>query len=145
MRKLINIFIFVLISTFFISCKKQEYHKITFEITFLDLPTTGASNFLDIGIMPKDNNLKGFDRFNIPKVWRYDYIMLEKGNFVQYRVSPQLGYHFEMKIFIDDQLVSYRRVKTSDVTYYLVHVEEAYGRNEDPSANEEAAIISFRY
>jgi len=146
MKNFIKIIIgLVLVGFFFVSCKKTDYHKVTFEVTFLESPSTGASNFIDILVTPKGENVTPINRFDIPKVWRYEHVGLEKGDLVQMVVSPQLSYHFEMRVYIDDKQVSYRRIKTSDFTYYSVHVEESYGRNEGYLATQESSSITFKY
>jgi hypothetical protein len=144
MRKLINIFIFVLISTFFISCKKQDYHKVSFEITFLGTPNTGSSNFIEVYALPNYSDKKpNIDRFNVPQVWKYEYIGLEKGDKVYFLVRGQLSYYFEMRVFIDGVQKSYRRVIVSDNSYYDDHVEESYGLND--KSDQDTGIIEFIY
>lgn len=144
MKKFIYIFLITILGFSFTSCKKTEYHKVTFEITFLGSPGTGASNFIDISAMPNYSDKKPFvDRFNIPQVWRYEYIGLEKGQKVYFLVSGQLSYYFEMRVFIDGVEKSYRKVRVSDTNYYDDHVEESYGLND--KSNEDMGVIQFVY
>jgi len=141
MKKIIYILIVTLIT--FTSCKKTAYHKITFEVTFLDTPGTGASNFIQIYATPSYSDKEpSIDRFNIPQVWRYDYVGIKKGQKVQFCVRGQLSYHFEMKVYIDDVEKSYRRVIVSDNSYYDDHVEESHGLN---TATDDMGIIEFTY
>lgn len=143
MKNFINIFIAIVISISFVSCKKTDYHKITFEITFLDKPGTGSSNFIEVQAIPDYSDKKPYvDRFNIPQVWRYDYMGLEKGQKVYFMVMGQLSYHFEMRVYIDDNEVSYRKVIVSSTNYYSCHVEDSGGRND---CTEDDAIIKFTY
>ena len=144
MKKLIYILFVIIFSFSFSSCKKTEYHKVMFEITFLGSPNTGSSNFIDIGVVPNYPNTKPFvDRFNVPQVWRYEYLGLEKGQKVYFSVYAQLSYYFEMRVYIDGVEKSYRRVKVSDNTYYACQIEESYGLNDKSTSNR--AVIEFTY
>ena len=128
----------------FTSCKKKDYHKVAFEITFLNSPTTGASNFIEVYALPSYSDKKpSIDRFNIPQVWRYEYIGLKKGDKVHFMVRGQLSYYFEMKVYIDDVQKSYRRVIVSDNSYYDDHVEESSGLND--KSDKDMGIIEFTY
>lgn len=143
MKNFIYFIMIVVIGFTFTSCKKTDYHKITFEVTFLGTPNTGSSNFIEIYATPNYSDKKpSIDRFNIPQVWRYEYMGLEKGQKVQFSVRGQLSYHFEMKVYIDGVEKSYRRVIVSDNSYYDDHVEESYGLN---TATEDMGIIEFTY
>lgn len=142
MKKILYIFLIVLLG--FTSCKKEkhEYHKITFEITFLDEPKKGSSNFIDITCSPRYvEKPPTIDRFNIPKIWRYDYLDLEKGQKVYFYVAGQLSYHFEMKIYLDGVETSYSKIKVDDYSYYVSWVEESRGRNDKPNES----VIEFTY
>lgn len=144
MKKFIYILLITIISFSFTSCKKTDYHKVAFEITFLGTPGTGASNFIEVYALPNYSDRKPFvDRFNIPQVWRYEYIGLEKGQKVHFLVRGQLSYYFEMRVFIDGVQKSYRRVRVSDNSYYDDHVEESYGLND--KENHDTGIIEFTY
>ena len=144
MKNFIYSVLIVIFGLSFGSCKKKDYHKVTFEVTFLGSPSTGASNMIDVQLLPKySNNPPFIDRFNVPQVWRYDYIGLEKGQFVEFIVRAQLSYYFEMRVFIDGVEVSYRKVKVSDTNYYDDHVEDSSGLND--KSNEDTGIIQFTY
>lgn len=144
MKKFIYLFFITIIGFSFTSCKKTEYHKVVFEITFLGSPGTGASNFIDIYVTPSYSDRKpSIDRFNIPQVWRYEYLGLEKGQKVHFLVNGQLSYHFEMRVYVDGVEKSYRRVKVSDNSYYDDHVEESRGLND--KANYDTGVIEFTY
>ena len=115
-----------------------------YEITFLGSPGTGSSNFIDVAAKPSYQDNKPYiDRFNVPQIWRYEYVGLEKGQKVQFLVYAQLSYHFEMRVFIDGVEKSYRRVKVSDNTYYACEIEESYGLNDESTSNR--AVIEFIY
>ena len=116
----------------------------TFEVTFLNTPGTGSSSFIDVYALPSYSDKKPFiDRFNIPQVWRYEYLGLEKGQKVHFLVRGQLSYYFEMRVFIDGVEKSYRKVRVSDNSYYDDHVEESYGLND--KSTHDTGIIEFIY
>jgi len=144
MKKSIFILLITIFSFSFTSCKKTEYHKVVFEITFLGSPGMGSSSFIDVYILPNYSDKKPFiDRFNIPQVWRYEYLGLEKGQKVHFLVRGQLSYYFEMRVFIDGVEKSYRKVRVSDNSYYDDHVEESYGLND--KSTHDTGIIEFIY
>ena len=141
--KKILILIFILFG--FLSCKKFEKpHKITYEIKMLQIPITGSSNFIEVMAEPCDEGgVPGIDRFNVPKIWKYDYFGLKSGDKVMFSVDAQLSYRFEMRIYIDDIEVSYLKVKTSDNSYYTYFVEERNGLNDWKNSN--LGFIEFVY
>jgi len=143
MKKILYISLIAVFSL--VSCKKEvEYHKLTYEITFLNSPGKNSSNFIEVSISPEYPEKDAYvDRFNIPQVWRYDYLHLEKGQKVQFLVRGQLSYYFEMRIYLDGVETSYRRVIVSDYTYYADHVEESRGLND--KSNVDMGIIEFVY
>ena len=143
--KTIIIFLILTLTVFFTSCKKTEQqHKVTFEITFLNGPSTGNSSYIEVYTLPNYSDKKPYvDRFNLPQVWRYEYIGLKKGDLVHFLVRGQLSYFFEMKVFIDGVEKSYRKVKVSDNSYYDDHVEESRGLNDKSS--HDTGIIEFTY
>ena len=128
----------------FSSCKKHDYHKVSFGITFLNTPSYGSSNFIEVYATPSYTDKKpNIDNSNIPQTWRYDYMELEKGQLVNFLVRGQLSYHFEMRVYIDDNEVSYREVVVSNTTYYDDHVINSSGIND--LANEDTGVIQFTY
>jgi hypothetical protein len=142
-KKIINLSILILIALLF-SCKKEpEYHKLSFELT-IDV-TTANYSFFDVSISPYDYNSRSepVDRFNLPSKWRYDYFALKTGDKVIFTVLGQLYYKYEMRVYIDNVEVSYRKVITSPYNYYSVSILEQSGRND--YANDQAAIIQFTY
>jgi hypothetical protein len=132
MKKILLIF---LLSLFLFSCKKTEYHYLTFEITFLDKPAKGSSNFITIGVTPNNRDQPNLDRFNLPEKWTYNYASLVKGDEVKFHVYGQLSYYYEMRVFIDNKEVSYLKVRTSDHAYYSYIVEDRYGLNMNQTSN----------
>lgn len=143
MKNFIYLFLITLFTFSFTSCKKKDYHKVTYEITFLQTPNTGSSNFIEVGCNPSYSD-KGptIDRFNIPQVWRYDYMGLEKGQKVSFSVRGQLSYYYEMRVFIDGSEVSYMKVKVSDTNYYDDHIESSHGLN---TSTADTGLIEFIY
>lgn len=143
MKNFIYLFLITLFTFSFTSCKKKDYHKVTYEITFLQTPNTGSSNFIEVGCNPSYSD-KGptIDRFNIPQVWRYDYMGLEKGQKVSFSVRDQLSYYYEMRVFIDGSEVSYMKVKVSDTNYYDDHIESSHGLN---TSTADTGLIEFIY
>lgn len=140
-----KILIFLVLLFTFISCKKKEtYHKISYEIKMLEIPTNGASNFIEVITKPCDlEKVPKIDRFNVPLIWRYDYYGLKKGDEIIFSVDGQLSYRYEMRLYIDDIEVSYLKIKTSDNTYYSTIVEERSGIND--WKNSQSGFINFIY
>lgn len=124
------------------SCKKESYHKVSFEIKFLDSPKMGSSNSIEFSVFPTDGKTPNLDRMNLPEIWRYEYMGLKNGDKVKFSVRGQLSYFYEMRVFIDDVETSYMRVRVSDNSYYADHVEERRGRND---SNEDTGYIEFNY
>lgn len=144
MKNILYSILIVIIGFSFASCKKKDYHKVTFEIKFLQTPAMGSSNSIELNASPSySDKAPRIDKNNIPQVWSYDYMGLEKGQKVKFMVSGQLSYYFEMRVFVDGGEVSYRKVKVSDTTYYDDHVEESSGWND--LSNEDMGVIEFTY
>ena len=143
MKKFICILLIFILGFSFTSCKKKDYHKVMFEITFLQIPATGNSNSIEVYVTPSYADNKPYiNRLNVPKVWRYEYIGLEKGQKVLFGVRGQLSYYYEMRVYIDDREVSYLKVKVSDYNYYDAHIEESSGLN---TSNYDTGLIEFVY
>lgn len=143
MKKFIYILLITILGFSFTSCKKTEYHKVMFEIKFLQSPSNGNSNFIEVNCNPSySSNAPTLDRFNIPQVWRYEYFGLEKGQKVVFSVRGQLSYYYEMRVYIDGNEVSYLKVKVSDSTYYDDHIEESSGLN---TSKYDTGLIEFVY
>lgn len=141
MKKFIILTLVVLVT--FTSCKKVEYHKVMFEVTFLNTPGMGSSNIIDIYALPNYSDKKpSIDKAKIPQIWRYEYLNLKRGDKIFFSVRAQLSYHFEMRVFIDGVQKSYSRVIVSPYTYYDDHVEESYGLNE---STDDMGLIEFTY
>jgi hypothetical protein len=136
--------LFILVILFsFLSCQKGEkFHKISYEIKMLEIPSNGNSNFIDVTAKPcDDENIPKINRFNVPLIWKYDYYGLKKGDEIMFFVDGQLSYRYEMRVYIDDVEVSYLKIKTSDYNYYVTYTEERSGLND--WRNTESSFINF--
>jgi hypothetical protein len=127
------LYIFIsLITLSLFSCKKKDdFHKVTYEVTFLDQPSKGHSDFLQLNCYPTYSGSKApvLSQQLVPKVWKYDYYGLKVGDVVHIDLRAQLSYEYEMKIYIDDTEVSYLHVIVSDYNYFDDHVLERSGLN----------------
>ncbi len=112
LKKIINVLIISLI--LFSSCKKINYHKLKFEVTFIqDCYDCYGYDVITVGCIPKysDDNIREIDTQNIYDgfVWSYEYWELVDGDKVSFAVLPiNYGYHFLIKVYVDDKLVSFR-------------------------------------
>lgn len=144
MKNFIYSLLIVIFGVSFTSCKKDNMHKVTFEIVFLQSPSTGSSNLIEITAKPSYSDVKpAVDRLNIPQKWTYDYIGLKKGDKVTFGVRAQLSYYYEMRVYIDGNQVSYMKVKVSDYNYYEDHVEDHSGLNDNTQYD--TGLITFTY
>ena len=143
MKYFINILIVLSIVFTLSSCKKNQigYHKITYELEFLDNGKAGFSNFIDASTMPSDEHII-LDRFNIPKKVINEYYGLKRGDKVYFSVDAQTGYWFIMRILIDDKFVSEREVKIGYGSYYVPEYYKQTGLNEFTG---DYALIQFIY
>jgi len=138
-----KIFTIILI-LFLIGCKKEpqlQKHKVTFQLNFITGPGAGSSNFIDIWMNPNNGDQPIVDRFNIPRMIKYNYYPVKTGDKINFQVQGQLSYYYEMFVYIDDVEVSYIRARVSDYNYYADHVEERRGLND--YANVDHSIIQF--
>lgn len=148
MRKFFNTFILFLITLFtFTSCEKEPtYHKVRFELTFLEEPSNGNSNMIDVNCVPhysdEDPTIVA-SNIQPGYVWSYEYWEVVDGDKITFIVNPQLSYRFEMRVYVDGELISYRKIVTSDNNYYETIVEDEWGLNNE--ADVEYSIISFYY
>ena len=144
MKNIIYSILIVIFSFSFTSCKKNDYHKVTFEVIFLQTPASGSSNMIDVYATPSYEDSKPYiNRLNLPQVWTYDCLSLQKGDKVHFLIKGQLSYYFEMRVKIDGNEVSYRKVKVSDTNYYEDHVEASSGLND--KEYEDTGLIEFTY
>jgi hypothetical protein len=136
MKNLIKyILVFLTISLGFVSCKKApKFHKVKFEIEFIEDVPNGYSNFIDVTCSPQYRDepatISSSDA-EPGNVWTYEYWELMDGDQIVFNVSPQLYYRFYMRVYVDDELVSYKKIKTSETTYYSRIIEEEFGLDND--------------
>lgn len=148
MGKIFKYFVLSVFSIlFFTSCEKEpNLHKVRFELTFLEEPSNGNSNMIDVNCVPhysdEDPTIVA-SNIQPGYVWSYEYWELVDGDKITFIVNPQLSYRFEMRVYVDDELISYRKIVTSDFNYYETIVEEEFGLNNEAST--EYSIISFYY
>lgn len=113
MIKKILFHVLVLVSLLsFTSCKKENNHKIKFEVEFIQDCDNCYADYFAVNCTPHYSNEKpGITASYVTTgyVWDYEYWQLKDGEKVTFSVSPTgEGYHFKMNVYIDDKLVSYR-------------------------------------
>ena len=138
----------VLLISIFISCKKEKtLHKIKYQITFLEIPDWFNSNYIEVKASPvyqgEYNNsvnengvpIGPYINYNQTKdgLWEYEYWELKDGDEVYFDLWAQLYYHYEVRIYIDNIEVSYKRVKISDSNYFEVLDLETKGMDNTPN------------
>ena len=131
-RLLIKFSIRLMLLLTFVSCRKVEYHKIKYQIKFFELPYWYQSNPLEISALPfyQGNYNNSKDEFGAPiapsidydmsldSLWEYEYWELKKGDRVYFELQAQLVYYYELNLFIDNHLVSSKKVKISNDNYF---------------------------
>lgn len=148
MKKSIKNILVILIGILvFTSCTKEpKKHSIKFELSFSSDAGNGGSNGIEVGCKPAYSDTKPViykSQITPGFVWSYQYLELKDGDDVHFIVNSQLNYRFEMRVYIDDKMVSYRKISTSSVDYYATITESQSGLNN--SSHEKYPIISFKY
>lgn len=138
------------------SCKKEpKFHKIKYQIKFLEIPTWYTSNNLEVTATPcyygkyhndvdeNGNIIEPYIDYSqtTDGLWEYEYWQLKSGDKVRFNLMAQLDYHFELRVFIDGVEVSYKKVKISEDTYYKVIDLEETGWDDSPGDSD----IEFTY
>jgi len=123
--------VFVLISFLGLnSCQKEteNLHKVKFEIEFLNKPEIGVSNSVEIlNCQPhySEEEVRIYNEYiTSGYIWQYEYWELAENQNIEFRFWCQNDYHFIMKVYIDDNLVSYKEmvgIDESGVNYHLVN------------------------
>lgn len=146
LKNLIYLIIFVF--TFSLtSCKKENYHKVKYELEFIEGCQFGYSDMIDVNCLPHYNDsLSDIPFLNKEDIepgykWKYEYWQLSNNDKVIFTVMPQQGYHFIMRVYIDDKLVSYREVTTGYGGYYATTTVDIGGINN--RADSDSAVIEF--
>ncbi len=148
-------FILIILTISLISCKKDNLHKIKYQIKFLELPDWYNSNYLEVTASPcyigeynysRDKNgtiiLPNIDYEQTKDgLWEYEYWELKDNSRVLFMLLAKIDYHYELRVFIDGKQVSYKRVKTSDQQYFHAIETEGYGLDNNPKSD----FIEFTY
>jgi hypothetical protein len=141
MKKFLYILILSFLTILSVSCKKQpKLHKIKYQITFLEIPHWASSNYLEVQAYPAYQNEYNYDTdapyitYNQTQdgLWEYEYWELKDGDDVYLFLWAQLDYHFELRVFIDDVEVSYKRIKISDSNYFSAIEIDEEGLDDTP-------------
>ena len=147
--------ILIILTISLISCKKENLHKIKYQIKFLELPDWYHSNYLEVTASPcyigeynysRDENgtiiLPNIDYDQAKDgLWEYEYWELKDNSRVLFMLLAKIDYHYELRVFIDGKQVSYKRVKTSDQQYFHAIEIEGNGLDNDPKSD----YIEFTY
>lgn len=123
-----------------VSCKKQpKNHKVRYVIDFIEVPHWASSNFIEVGALPSYQNEYNYDTiapyitYDDTKTghWEYEYWELKDGDEIYFNVWGQLDYYYEMRVFIDDVEVGYKKIKVSETDYFAYTVIEESGFDDD--------------
>lgn len=105
-------FILIFFSLFLSSCKKDNYHKIKFEVVFIQDCDNCYADYFAVNCTPHYSDEEpGITASQVTTgyVWTYEYWKLKNNDKVVFSVSPTgEGYHYRMNVYVDDVLVSYR-------------------------------------
>ena len=116
MTNFIKILLISLTVLIFTSCSKEpKNHKIRYDITFSQTPDFGFTNFIELGATPsysEHHTTKPAISYEIAKTghWDYEYLELKEDDKVSFSLWTADGYYFEMRIYIDDTQVSYKKM-----------------------------------
>jgi hypothetical protein len=147
-RKFLYYFFILTLSLTINSCNKEtkNLHRIKFVLEFLNTPNVGSSNgveILDCEPHYPDEEVKIYKQYiNSGYVWEYEYWEMVQEQEVIFKFWCQNDYHFIMRVFIDDTMVSYKEMvglDESGVNYILV---SQWGVN---NGNDNLPEIKFTY
>lgn len=139
-------FILILVCVILTSCKKDNLHKIKFQITFLEIPEWYQSNMIEVYLNPYYSGKYNYStnengvpiapsidyEMTTDGLWEYEYWELKNGDRVTFSIWGQLKYHYELRVFIDEKEVSYKRIKISNQNYNSSIGYEENGRDDTP-------------
>ena len=114
MKKL-SILILSLLIISLVSCKKESYHKLRFEVIFLQDCHECYADYIGVLCKPRymedDEPYLAAGQVEQNSKWEYTYNLLKNGDEVEFVVQPgeSATYVYEMRIFVDDIEVSYRK------------------------------------
>lgn len=138
-------FIYVVLIPFLLilsSCKKENYHKIKFEVEFIQDCENCFADYFAVNCTPHYSDEEpGISASQVTTgyVWDYEYWALKDGDKVVFSVSPTgAEYHYRMNVYIDGVLVSYRECYGP---YGTVVIDEG-GLN---NSQQEMGLIEFTY
>lgn len=138
-------FIYIVLISFLLilsSCKKENYHKIKFEVEFIQDCNNCYADYFAVNCTPHYSDEEpGISASQVTTgyVWDYEYWMLEDGDEVKFAVSPTGSkYQYRMNVYVDDVLVSYRECYGP---YGTVVIDEG-GLN---NSHVESGVIEFTY
>ena len=138
------LYLVLILFTFFglSSCQKETYHRIKFEVVFIQDCSNCFADYFAITVEPHyPDDTPSFSASDVTTgyVWNYEYWALKDGDKVTFGVSPTgEEYHFRLNVYIDGILVSYRECYGP---YGTVIIDEG-GINNTQS---ETATIEFTY
>jgi len=121
MTNFIKILLISLTVLIYTSCSKEpKNHKIRYDITFTQTPSFGSTNFIELGATPsysENHTTKPAISYEIAKTghWTYEYLELKEDDKVSFSLWTADGYYFEMRIYIDDTQVSYKKMYGTQV------------------------------
>lgn len=135
-------FILIFFSLFLSSCKKDNYHKIKFEVVFIQDCDNCYADYFAVNCTPHYSDEEpGITASQVTTgyVWTYEYWKLKNNDKVIFSVSPTgEGYHYRMNVYVDDVLVSYRECYGP---YGTVVVDQGGINN----SQQEMGVIEFIY
>jgi len=135
-------FILIFFSLFLSSCKKDNYHKIKFEVVFIQDCDNCYADYFAVNCTPHYSDEEpGITASQVTTgyVWTYEYWKLKNNDKVVFSVSPTgEGYHYRMNVYVDDVLVSYRECYGP---YGTVVIDQGGINN----SQQEMGVIEFTY
>jgi hypothetical protein len=137
-----NFIYFIIITFSLLSCKKENYHKIKYEVVFIQDCDNCYADFITVTCKPQDPEKKlGITASKVTTgyVWSYEYGGLKDGDKVVFSVGPTgLEYRFKISVYIDDKLISYRECYGPNGVLVL----DEWGLN---NSKADMAVIEFIY
>ncbi len=127
-RKLKTICLVLFVLVQLSGCKKApKLHKIKYVFQLLQQSKYGVATPIYLGVAPAYEKQPAKLEGDLIDSWNYTYLGLKDGDRVNFSVQIPLSIYFEMKIYVDDKELLYRRIKTSDSNYYTTYVVESRG------------------
>ena len=128
MRKVRIISLALIVLVHLSGCKKApKLHKITYNFQLLQQSKYGSVTPIYLGVAPSYKDQPPKMEGNLIDSWNYTYLGLKDGDRVSFSVQIPLSIYYEMKIYVDDKELLYKRIKTSDSNYYSSYILESRG------------------